>query len=585
MENQKLENLLNLSLQATPEEREQSQNLESGYQEATRTWELIVKYHGNLQQAASEAIQIEELLAGYAIVQIPEQLINAFSILEQVEYIEKPKRLFFEQVDGNRSSCVYEVTRREPYLSGNGVLIGIADSGIDYRNPEFIDQTGKTRIIALWDQSLNPALREEWQSPAGYNTGVLFSESMINEALALNSIAESERLIPSRDSSGHGTAVASVAAGSTIGVAQEAKLIVVKLGNVNPNSFPQTTELMRAVNFMLQTAIYRALPIAINLSFGSVYGNHLGSSLLERYMDNASEVYRNVICVGSGNEAASGGHYSGRNTGETQRVELAVGNYEPSLSIQFWKNYNDILRISIIAPSGERRTFQTMNPGVERIVLGNTKILCYFGTPLPYSAVQEFYFDFLPNQTYLTTGIWTFEIEGVSIRNGVYNMYLSSYSVRNADTGFFISDPNGTLTIPSTSRKVITVGAYNSIYNSYADFSGRGYESGSADITSAQFIATYAKPELVAPGVNVNAAVADGGYAGFTGTSFSTPYVTGAAALLLEWGIVRGNDPFLYGEKVKAYLIRGARRLPGVSEYPNPEVGWGALCVQDSLPV
>ncbi|HPF29453.1 MAG TPA: S8 family serine peptidase, partial [Lachnospiraceae bacterium] len=414
MENQKLENLLNLSLQATPEEREQSQNLESGYQEATRTWELIVKYHGNLQQAASEAIQIEELLAGYAIVQIPKQLINAFSILEQVEYIEKPKRLFFEQVDGNRSSCVYEVTRREPYLSGNGVLIGIADSGIDYRNPEFIDQTGKTRIIALWDQSLNPALREEWQSPAGYNTGVLFSESMINEALALNSIAESERLIPSRDSSGHGTAVASVAAGSTIGVAQEAKLIVVKLGNVNPNSFPQTTELMRAVNFMLQTAIYRALPIAINLSFGSVYGNHLGSSLLERYMDNASEVYRNVICVGSGNEAASGGHYSGRNTGETQRVELAVGNYEPSLSIQFWKNYNDILRISIIAPSGERRTFQTMNPGVERIVLGNTKILCYFGTPLPYSAVQEFYFDFLPNQTYLTTGIWTFEIEGVS---------------------------------------------------------------------------------------------------------------------------------------------------------------------------
>ncbi len=226
-----------------------------------------------------------------------------------------------------------------------------------------------------------------------------------------------------------------------------------------------------------------------------------------------------------------------------------------------------------------------MNPGVERIVLGNTKILCYFGTPLPYSAVQEFYFDFLPNQTYLTTGIWTFEIEGVSIRNGVYNMYLSSYSVRNADTVFFISDPNGTLTIPSTSRKVITVGAYNSIYNSYADFSGRGYESGSADITSAQFIATYAKPELVAPGVNVNAAVAGGGYAGFTGTSFSTPYVTGAAALLLEWGIVRGNDPFLYGEKVKAYLIRGARRLPGVSEYPNPEVGWGALCVQDSLPV
>ena len=135
-------------------------------------------------------------------------------------------------------------------------------------------------------------------------------------------------------------------------------------------------------------------------------------------------------------------------------------------------------------------------------------------------------------------------------------------------------DEEVTLTIPSTADKVISVGAYDALTFSYASFSGRGYT----------WQDERTKPDLVAPGVNVRTTAVGGGVTVVSGTSFATPFVTGASALLMEWGIVRGNDPFLYGEKVKAYLRRGARALPGFEEYPNSQVGYGALCVSESLP-
>jgi subtilisin family serine protease len=161
------------------------------------------------------------------------------------------------------------------------------------------------------------------------------------------------------------------------------------------------------------------------------------------------------------------------------------------------------------------------------------------------------------------------------IVRGQYQFWLPASSSLNRGTGFVSPTPDYTLTIPSTALNVITVGAYDSIKDTYATFSGRGPTS---------FLPTN-KPDLVAPGVSIYTTSNGGGYEKVTGTSFATPFVTGAAALLMQWGIVEGNDRFLYGQKLKAYLLKGAKQLAGYEKYPNDVVGWGKLCVRDSLPV
>ena len=181
----------------------------------------------------------------------------------------------------------------------------------------------------------------------------------------------------------------------------------------------------------------------------------------------------------------------------------------------------------------------------------------------------------LPKDTYITGGVWKIVLTPRKIVSGVYELWLPSENVVNRGTGFLFPTDNTTLTIPSTASRAITVGAYNALTFAYADFSGRGYTREERSV----------KPDLVAPGVDITTVAVGGGYAQFTGTSFATPFVTGSAALLMEWGIVRENDLFLYGEKVKAYLRRGAMPLPGFTVYPNPQVGYGALCVRDSLPI
>ena len=175
----------------------------------------------------------------------------------------------------------------------------------------------------------------------------------------------------------------------------------------------------------------------------------------------------------------------------------------------------------------------------------------------------------------MDAGIWQIVLMPERIVDGSYNLWLPAGSVTGTSTGFLDSVPETTLTIPSTAAGVITVGAYDSFTDAPAAFSGRGYTRALRQI----------KPDLVAPGVDIISCAPGGGYASRTGTSMATPFVTGAAALLMQWGIVAERDPYLYGEKVKAYLISGARQLPSMSDYPNPQLGWGALCVSDSLPV
>lgn len=591
---QKLENILNLALETPEEEREQTESLNVGYSAETRSWELIVKYHGSLDRLREQNIVVEELIAGYAILTVPEALVDMVSDTPEIEYVEKPKRFYYGQTFPAGTSCFPPVTMRTPFLNGRGVLLAVLDSGITWDLEVFRKADGSTRIRYLWDQTVSEetASMRYGKMPDGFSLGTEYTAEEINAALQMHTW-DRYRLIPSRDLSGHGTAVAGIAAGRSAdglytGAAPEAELIVVKLGLPGNSGgveegFPRTTEILRGVTYALWKARQLNMPLVINLSFGNSYGSHDGSSLLERFLDNASEIGKTVICVGSGNEGAARGHFAGNITRDS-RVELAVGNYERSLNIQLWKNYSDVFRIRLQSPGGEEAELTTnIQGGKYTLKLEQTRILVYLGEPLPYAVAQEIYLEMIPvTGSYINAGIWTIRLEPVMTVTGQYYLYLPAGNGRGDSTGFYRSTPQVTLTVPSTAAKVITVGAYDPVYDTYADFSGRGYADSTRTIGVAA--AGLTKPDLVAPGVNIQAPDVYGTFTPTTGTSFATPIVSGAAALLMEWGIVRGNDPFLYGEKIKAYLRKGARPLRGEMEYPNDRVGYGRLCVADSLP-
>ena len=273
MESQKLENLLNVSLQVTETERKESLILDSGFHSDTKQWDLIIKYSGDLS-SISDYAAVTVLQGGYAIVTLNESDIPRLTANPLIEFIEKPKRLYFETFQGREASCILPVQEGKNGLTGKGVLVGIVDAGVNFFHPDFRNEDGSSRILYLWDQSIpgNP--------PKGYTKGTEYTKEEIDKALALGE-TEGRRLVPSRDVSGHGIAVLGIAAGNgrasdgvNRGIAYESEILVVKLGNAGADSFPRTTELMEGIDYLVRQAAAMGKPIAINISFGNNYGSH-----------------------------------------------------------------------------------------------------------------------------------------------------------------------------------------------------------------------------------------------------------------------------------------------------------------------
>lgn len=569
-----LDNQLNLALDLPEEVRENTSDLDVGFDSQTNTWELIIKYSGSLNRLEEElGIDVVELSGGYAIITIAEDLIDRLINYEEIEFIEKPKRLFYEVNEGRAASCINPIQLQPYNLFGEGVLVAVIDSGIDYSHPDFRNPDGTTRIEALWDQTIPGA------PPQGFRIGSLYTREDINQALQL---PMPQRLseVPSIDLSGHGTHVAGIAAGNGRasnglyrGVALLSDLLVVKLGESISGSFPRTTQLMEAMEYVVQYAIAMARPIAINISFGNNYGSHTGNSLLESFINDISNMGRTNIIIGTGNEGAEANHAGGiLKMGNIESVSFTVSEFEFSLSLQIWKNYYDHFDITIIAPNGVRVGPIPSRLGTQQFQVAQTEILLYYGEPTPYSVQQEIYIELIPVGDYINSGVWRIEMVPRRIVVGNFDMWLPSGGAKNPATRFLLSSEYTTLTIPSTAQRAIAVGAYNAFTGSLAPFSGRGFTRDNR-----------IKPDLVAPGVNINSCSPGGGYSIRSGTSMATPSVTGAAALLMEWGIVRGNDQYLYGEKLKAYLINGARPLRIENIYPNRTLGYGALCLEDTF--
>ncbi len=539
-------------------------------------WEVIVKYHGSLGRIETEQrASAEPLGGGYAILTLPAGRIPELYAYGEIEYIELPKSLSLSLRDSIHSICaggVGETGGQGRYgLKGKGVLVAIIDSGVDFTHPDFRNADGTSRILYYWDQSGKGA------PPQGFYGGAEYTAEQFDQALKGRN--PKNAALPA-DRAGHGTAVAGIAAGNgrasggrDRGVAPEASIIAVQLGEKGRKSFARTTEIMRALKYVSDKAKELNMPVAINLSYGTNDGSHSGDSLFETFIDDISRRWKSVVVVAAGNEGEAGHHFRGRAENAKQvEAAFAVAEGLSSLWLTVWKSFADVLDVELVAPDGG--TTGVLDPRVDfrEIDTGGATVYAYYGEPSFYNGGQEIYMLIKGKGGNIPAGIAKLVVTGRRVTDGEFHAWLPTAEEVGKDTAFTSPDVGLTITLPATARGVISVGGYNARLGAAVGFSGRGYT----------FRDTYVKPDLAAPAVDILTTAVGGGYSLNTGTSMAAPFVTGAAAIMMEWGIIRGNDPFLYGQRVKAYLAGNARK-PQKIAYPNPVWGYGALCLGDAL--
>lgn len=509
----------------------------------------------------------------YVVLYVPLEQIQPLEI-SSYSYNSIPKCYTYMDLEGLNASGVDRL-HNHPYLMlrGRQTAVAVIDSGIDYRHPAFLDRSGKTRIWYLWDQTI-PGKGE------GVPYGRLYTKEDIDRALESEDPLE---VVPSMDENGHGTALAGIAAGNFVqeegfsGAAPEAELIVVKLKKAKNYLrefylYPADAEIFQENDIMLGISMAfgwarkAGKPLSICLGLGTSQGAHIGKSPLSQYIDYVMGISRISVSEAAGNEGAARHHFRGTiRAGETERVaELRVGERENGFTMELWGEPPEILEAEIQSPTGERlQVSSSLGTGTQTLsfVFVETKVLVNYiaieratGNPLIYLRF------FHP-----AAGIWKIRVRIQNEKEAGFHIWLPVQGLISPDTYFLESSPYNTVTSPGDSQGGITVTAYNYRDGSLYLEASRGFMP-NGDIA----------PELAAPGVAVRVPLAGGGFGSASGTSLGTAQTAGIVALLFEWALIRGNEPYFTGTSAKYYLQRGALRDPDM-QYPNPDWGYGKI--------
>lgn len=460
-------------------------------------------------------------------------------------------------------------------LFGMGVLIGIIDTGVDYTHPAFKRSDNTSRIVSIWDQTI-----QNGYPPEGFTYGTEFDNQILNLALRTE---DPLAIVPSTDTNGHGTAIASIVAGSPdpensfTGVAPQSQLVVVKLKDAKQNlrrifSVPedvvcfQETDIILGIRYVLNVAQRLRRPVVILIAVGSSMSGHEGVGATSSYIDYLSQLSNVNVVVSAGNEGNKNRHFYGnvRAAPYVQEFELKISANDPFFSFQIWPDIQARLAVQIIAPTGEMTSLIYPSIGTcvnHQFVFSQTEMWVNNILLEEENGSQLILIRF----AHASEGIWRVRVNGIDQNPFSYNSWLPSGDMISNETFFLLSTPDTTITAPGNADHILTVTAYDQVTGSIIIDSSRGYTRRGR-----------VKPDVAAPGSMIPCAVPGGGYASLTGTGAAAAHAAGAVAMVFEWAVVRGNYTSLTGKDVNSLIIRGATRNP-IYAYPNNIWGYGKL--------
>ena len=527
-------------------------------------------------------ISVNRINSEYSIIFIPVENMTT-NIIYNLGYETIPKLYGLMSISSRKALGAAQF-RETPSndLNGQGVLIGFIDTGIDYRNLAFQYTDQSSRIVSIWDQTID----SENKYPKGLYYGTEYSKEEINHALRDDNPLS---VVPSTDEIGHGTMLAGIAGGSYntengfTGVAPNVEFVVVKLKTAKPYLkdfffLPQDTicyeenDIMLGINYLVQVARELKRPITICLGVGSSQGAHLGEGVFNDYLATMGRSGDVAIVVSAGNEGRSGHHYYGEIVPSIgfNDLELNVGASELGLFMELWGNAPNVFSVDIYAPTGE---FIGNIPTI--FVQQNTLQFEFENTIINVDntignsrAGDQFILFRFRNPT---SGIWHFRVSGIGNMLSRFHIWLPIINFISDSTYFINSDPNTTITAPGNEETVLTVTAYDNINQELYYYAGKGFTK-----------ENNPKPDIAAPGVNVLAPTIDNQYTWSTGASVAVAYTTGSVAMLQEWGIIRGNFISMPSAKIRSMVTGGARRSPDLI-YPNPDWGFGILDIDNTI--
>lgn len=549
----------------------------------------VVEYIGNILESINN-IDYASILSGlsnFAIIAVKDGMVrDLLKDVPEIINIEKSYAFLLSDMESDDSTYSYNIINKEGVpFNGEGVIVGIIGTGIDYLNERFMTVDKKSRVVAIWDQTLEKGI-----PPETLKFGVEFNKSDIDSAISKKILGGNPyEIVPHIDETGEGTAIAGVIGARKLsvgdimeGIAPNCEFAIVKLKEaknitieknclVNPEvKIYESTDIGLGIRYLSELQDKLKKPMVVYVPLGNNCSGHDGSNALERYMEIFTNKKGFILTTNTGSEGSGESHTSGNltKTGDMKTIDLEIAKNEKAFCTSIWITKPSKVSIGVILPNGERIdkiSSPTLDEKEEVFKLNNIEVRIQFFIQQQTGGEQVIFI--LANGD--VGGIWQINLYGDYIVEGRYDAWIQQRRLRKKETKFLNTDSYVTLMIPSTSENIIATTYYNQVNDTLDLNAGNGF---TRDGRIKPSITVGAK-EILTVGKNNTLIVA-------SGAAMAGGILSGVVALLLQWGIVDGNDINLYSSKVNIYLIRGTKREKEIV-YPNPQWGYGVLDIQE----